>query len=447
MDSALTLEERLVAARERKGVDLYRAERDTKIRMRFLAALERGDDRDLPGAVYTKGFLRNYATYLGLDPDEVLRQWRKEHGDIVPARVQVAPPRPLVRQPRALTFSPSVVVAALMTLGVLAFGVYLALQLLRFARPPLLSVTDPPTATITESEAATAYVLRGESTPGATITVSTPGRDQPYRATTLADGKWSVSVELRRGENRFDISATDPETGKHAEEPRQVVITVPFLVIQTPTLTVSQPADGTTFENGAIPVEGTVTNARSVTVGAVYIGPVDGPDVTPVPTVVPSPGESPAASPAASAEPGPAPIALEPGADGAFATPLELTTGRWSITVTATSPQGKTAAVTRTVTVAYRGVNVVVDIEGGSAWLKVWIDGVLDESIGPSGRVFRSGRTLTFTGQSSVEVRTGSSGATHFTLNGVSLGALGPPGVPETWLFAPPEPPTKTSRR
>src|SRR6266545_6669249 len=75
-----SLGERLVAARERKGVDLYRAERDTKIRMRYLTALERGDDRDLPGAVYTKGFLRNYATYLGLDPGEILRQWRKEHG-------------------------------------------------------------------------------------------------------------------------------------------------------------------------------------------------------------------------------------------------------------------------------------------------------------------------------------------------------------------------------
>ena len=63
-----SLPERLYAARERKGVDLYRAERDTKIRARYLAALERGDYRELPGAVYTKGFLRNYALYLGPRP-------------------------------------------------------------------------------------------------------------------------------------------------------------------------------------------------------------------------------------------------------------------------------------------------------------------------------------------------------------------------------------------
>ncbi len=56
-----SLPERLAAARERKGVDLMRAERDTKIRARYLSALERGDYRVLPGTVYTRGFLRNYA--------------------------------------------------------------------------------------------------------------------------------------------------------------------------------------------------------------------------------------------------------------------------------------------------------------------------------------------------------------------------------------------------
>ena len=47
----------------------------------------------------------------------------------------------------------------------------------------------------------------------------------------------------------------------------------------------------------------------------------------------------------------------------------------------------------------------------------------------------------------SIEVRTGSSGVTYFTLNGTALGALGPSGIPETWLFAPPDEPVKTQRR
>ncbi len=94
-EPAPTLPERLYAARERKGVDLYRAERDTKIRARYLGALERGDYKELPGAVYTKGFLRNYALYLGLDPDEVLVQWRRERGDGKEAPPAIVVPKPI----------------------------------------------------------------------------------------------------------------------------------------------------------------------------------------------------------------------------------------------------------------------------------------------------------------------------------------------------------------
>src|SRR6476619_4627841 len=97
-----SLPERLYTARERKGVDLYRAERDTKIRARYLAALERGDYKELPGAVYTKGFLRNYALYLGLDPDDVLRQWRRERGDTREPPPVISVPQPLAAPRRGL---------------------------------------------------------------------------------------------------------------------------------------------------------------------------------------------------------------------------------------------------------------------------------------------------------------------------------------------------------
>ena len=210
-------------------------------------------------------------------------------------------------------------------------------------------------------------------------------------------------------------------------------ITVPYLVIETPTLTVDQPTEGATFENGAIPVQGRTTNAQSVVVSAAYMGST-GP-------ATPAGGESPA-PPAV-----PAPITVAVADDGSFGTPLELTAGKWAITVTASSPEGKTQALTRNVTVTYKGVNLVVNIQGGRAWIKVWVDGKIDEQLGVAGSVVSNGKTLTFTGKESIEVRTGSSGVTYFTLNGTSLGALGKSGTPETWLFAPPAPPEKTQRR
>jgi cytoskeletal protein RodZ len=440
------LPDRLAAARERKGVDLARAERDTKIRVRYLSALERGDYRDLPGAVYTKGFLRNYAIYLGLDPEDVLRQWRRERGDQVGPEPVIMPPRPIEEPSRPLNFSPSVVVAALLTAGVVLFFIYLSAQLLRYSKPPDLVVTNPATAVLEVDDSQTTYRLAGTSSPGATVTIRAPGQDQPYRVMALADGTWFAQVDLRRGQNRFEIDAVNSETGKTSETPRTVVITVPFLVFQAPTLVVTQPVEGTTYGNGAIAVEGTTTNAKTVTVTAAFMGS-DPTGHTPTPAPSPVPVASPVASPAASPGGTPSPgSTVDVADDGSFSLPpLELTAGRWAITVTATSAEGKTASLTRTISVAYSGVNLVVTIKGGPAWLKVWVDGKLVSL--QSGNVFQPGKTLTFSGNTSIEVRTGSSGSTRFTLNGVSLGALGKAGVPETWLFAPPAAPVKTQRQ
>src|SRR5882672_10686148 len=115
-----SLAERLSAARARKGVDIHRAERDTKIRARHIDALERGDPRDLPGAVYAIGFLRTYASYLDLDPDDAVAQWRRELGG-ARRREAIAMPRRMPASRRQLTFSRSVAWAALLTAGVAAF--------------------------------------------------------------------------------------------------------------------------------------------------------------------------------------------------------------------------------------------------------------------------------------------------------------------------------------
>src|SRR5207244_11216619 len=62
-----TLGETLRQARLDKGVSLADAARDTRIRRAYLEALEAEDAASLPPAVYTRGFLRTYAEYLGLN--------------------------------------------------------------------------------------------------------------------------------------------------------------------------------------------------------------------------------------------------------------------------------------------------------------------------------------------------------------------------------------------
>ena len=129
------LGQRLRAAREARGIDLLRAERDTKIRRHYLEALERGDADALPGTVYSTGFLRNYGKYLGLDPADLLAEWHRAVGDTTPAPASLVPVA--VEAPsQGFTFSPGIVVAALLILVLVAFGIYLAVQLTRFVEPP-----------------------------------------------------------------------------------------------------------------------------------------------------------------------------------------------------------------------------------------------------------------------------------------------------------------------
>src|SRR4051812_40492591 len=448
---AAPLPERLYAARERKGVDLYRAERDTKIRARYLAALERGEYRELPGDVYTKGFLRNYALYLGLDPEEVIGQWRRERGDTPAPKTVLKVPRPIAQPRPGLQFSPGIVVAALLTLLIAGVAVWLGIQVMRFAKPPTLVMTSPVEATVQLDETAKSFTFEGCSIPGASITVEMAGGSR--QASADSTGAWSVTVDLRRGRNEFRIDAVDPDTGKHAEQPAMVVITVPVSEIEAPTVNFDQPADGTTFENGAIPVQGHATNATSVTISAVYDGPVAGAPAasgSPTPSSAATPSGGPSPAPSASGAPASTipTITLPVASDGSWGTgsnPLQLTTGRWTITATV-SNEGKSTSLSRHVSVAYKGVNLVVTIKGGAAWIKVWVDGEIAPSVGRAGRTYRDGQVLTFTGTESIEVRTGSSGVTQFTLNGRALNALGKRGIPETWLFAPPAPPQLTER-
>jgi hypothetical protein len=91
-------------------------------------------------------------------------------------------------------------------------------------------------------------------------------------------------------------------------------------------------------------------------------------------------------------------------------------------------------------------VNVVVELKGAKATLKVWVDGKIDARTGAAGKTFADGKTLTFTGQTSVEVRTSNASVTNVTVNGTDLGPLDSSPDPGTWLIKPPDGPTRTDR-
>ncbi|PMP73695.1 MAG: DUF4115 domain-containing protein [Roseiflexus castenholzii] len=91
------LGERLRAARESQGISLSQAAAETRILQRYLVALEDGDYQNLPGDVYVRGFIRNYAAFLGLSADELIDLYRYERGRTDPIRIVPATSNPRVR--------------------------------------------------------------------------------------------------------------------------------------------------------------------------------------------------------------------------------------------------------------------------------------------------------------------------------------------------------------
>lgn len=134
--------------REAKGSTLEEAEIATRIRPRFLEALEAGSFSAFPGGeVQVRGFLRIYARYLDLSPDEVLARYDAEiHGAQVvspgaPAETYPASPaRPTTRsapsqfrstptstpRPRAVNLTTLVIVglAVIVLMATIVTGIY-----------------------------------------------------------------------------------------------------------------------------------------------------------------------------------------------------------------------------------------------------------------------------------------------------------------------------------
>src|SRR5262245_5641879 len=94
----------LTKARQRKGEKLSDVWLVLKIRPDHLLAIEEGRWDALPGRVYTIGYVRSYAAYLGLDADKLVRRLRIElDGPSVPDEPDAVPVSRLDVLPAAVT--------------------------------------------------------------------------------------------------------------------------------------------------------------------------------------------------------------------------------------------------------------------------------------------------------------------------------------------------------
>jgi cytoskeletal protein RodZ len=118
-------------ARQRRDLTLSEVERKIHIRAKFLEALECGQVALLPSPVQARGFLRNYARFLGLDPDSMIARWDEAvqggTGRRRRRQEQLSPARSTQTRP-AVGAEPSTSTRRGLRLGTLLFGLLLLIM-------------------------------------------------------------------------------------------------------------------------------------------------------------------------------------------------------------------------------------------------------------------------------------------------------------------------------
>jgi len=177
--------ETLRAARLAKGVSLEEAAAATRIRRSALQALESDDFEALPASVYTRGFLVNYARYLGLIAEEIAEEFdrqQRERAEPSPSAAQEEPER------QFSLFSSKFLWAFVL---LIALGV-----ILNFLYQEFLSAGPPPAPTEVAEAPTSAPTPLAEATPLPTPTptpIPTPSPTPLPTATPIT----GVNVTLR----------------------------------------------------------------------------------------------------------------------------------------------------------------------------------------------------------------------------------------------------------
>lgn len=219
------LGKQLRAVRRTAKLSLEQVEMGTKIRKKFLRAIEEGNYDEFPAEVYLRGFLENYAQFLGFPADEVLLQYKRERGvSGAPESPNLPGPRSRVAESR-LTITPRTLWLGLGALTLFVAVGYIVSQLFGFAAPPDLVVDKPgQNATVTSET----VEVTGKTDSGAELAIN----NQPVPTDT--DGRFTERVRLLPGPNTLRVSAKN-KTGRQKVVTRSVIVQLPGQASPVPT--------------------------------------------------------------------------------------------------------------------------------------------------------------------------------------------------------------------
>ena len=176
----------LRAARQRRQITLFDVSNALRIQQGHLAALEEGRVADLPGATYATGFLRTYSDFLGLDGEEIVRQYKSEgiltHDE---RRLVYLEPVEEARRPGLILALISLIVAGAV------YGGWIFLE--RQGLLPAEIVAEPPRRLAPYQVAEKAPELKLKTVPVSTTKKTAEAKSSKTKVAAIADKTQSVS--------------------------------------------------------------------------------------------------------------------------------------------------------------------------------------------------------------------------------------------------------------
>lgn len=201
----------LKEARAGKHLSFDDVERSTKIRAKFIEAIEADDYNKLPSVFYAKGFVKNYAEFLGLNSNTILAFFRRQTTEvsktsILPKGVAEPLNRPLLR------LTPGRFLALVLVGLVAAFLLYFGLQYRNLQSAPKLIIDTPKEQFISHDRKLEIF---GKTDSDATVTVN------GVSVIVRSDGSFFDQLTLSPGINQITVVATS-RYGKSVTVKREV---------------------------------------------------------------------------------------------------------------------------------------------------------------------------------------------------------------------------------
>jgi cytoskeletal protein RodZ len=204
-----TAGEILKEKREEQALGLDQISQETKIRKEFLKAIEKNDYASLPSVPTSKGFIRNYALFLGLDPARLVAVFKRDFRQ----NKEIKSVFPLKKDLRKeFKWSPKKTLILVISLFVFALIVYLGFQYRALLGQPDLKIDSPLDKEIMTEEQ---IFVSGRTDPDNTVSVNGD-------LTQLdPQGKFDYRLRLNKGENKIVVEATN-RLGKKTRQTRTI---------------------------------------------------------------------------------------------------------------------------------------------------------------------------------------------------------------------------------